>query len=190
MKSKQRINKAYLGNDVIKINAKRLWIYFIAANILLLVLVALNVIPGRVFILQGQAMAFQLRERQLALLEENYHMYEKNVALLSNFQVDGAIIVQPSGHTGALLTDVRQILYVNNLTEQEFHASEHASHYVGTGRVTETRATIVADGDYNDIVAFVDDLANHYRYLRLERIQISEEFPLTRLWLTISIYEE
>jgi len=172
-----------------KISTKRLWLYFIAVNILWLALAIWVTMPERVLIFQGQAAAFSLRERQLSVMENNLRMYEENIASLSKFYIEEDIIIQPSGQTGTMLTDVRNMLHMRNLTEREFHASEQGSHYAGVQHVVETRASLVADGSYDNISAFLHDLANHYRYLRLERIQISEEFPQTRLWLTISIYE-
>ena len=173
-----------------KINTRRLWMYFIATNILGLALAIWAIVPERIFILEGQTAARTLHERRLAAMEYNLLMYEEHVALLLTLQAEEKIIIQLPGYTGALLTDVLYMLYTHSLTEHEFHASEQATHYAWGHHVTETRATIVADGNFDNISAFIDDVINHYRYMRIERIQISKEFPLTRLWLTFSIYEE
>ena len=173
-----------------KISIRHMWLYFIAINILVLSLAAFAVIPERMFIWQGQTTAIRLRERQLAIMEENLRRYEDHAALFSALQAEDIIIIQPAEHTGALLTVVRSMLYMRGLTEHEFHASEQASHYIGGRHIAETRATIMAGGNFSDISAFLHDLANHYRYLRLERIQISEEISMSRLWLIFSIYEE
>ena len=173
-----------------KISIKRLWLCFTAVNIVVLSLAAFVIIPERIFIWQGQTTALRLRERQLSIMKENLLHYEENTALFSALKAEENIIIQPAEHTGALLTDVRSMLSVRNLAEHEFHASEQASHYIGDRHVAETRATVVAEGSFADISAFLHDLAGHYRYLRLERIQISEETPITQLWLIFSIYEE
>lgn len=173
-----------------KIGVRYLWLCFIAINIFVLSVVVFTVVPERLFTWQVQTTALRLRERQLSLMEENLRHYEDHTALFSALQAGENIIIQPAEHTGALLTDVRSMLHTQNLTEHEFHASEQASHYIGGRHVAETRATVVAEGSFADISAFLHDLADHYRYLRLERIQISDETPTTRLWLIFSIYEE
>ena len=171
-------------------STKHLWLYFIAINILILSAAAFAVIPERMFIWQGQTSDIRLRERQLNIMHENLLLYEEHAALFYELQTRENIIIQPAEHTGALLTDVRSMLHMRNLAEHEFHASEQASHYIGDRHVAETRATVVAEGSFANISAFLHDLADHYRYLRLERIQISEEMPVARLWLIFSIYEE
>ena len=168
----------------------RLKTYFIVANILLIAVIAWAIIPERVFILQGQGPAIRLMERQLAIMEDNFRMYEENTALLYTLQQEAVYVIQPAGHLGALLAEVRAILHARNLIEQEFYASEQAFHYVDNQTpVAEIRTTLTADGSYDDISAFISDLAHHYRYLQIERIQISEAFSPARLWLTFSIYE-
>jgi len=172
-----------------RIDTKRLWRLFITINIALMFSAIWITVPERVFIFQGQTAAFRLQERQLSIMEDNLRMYETNVALLSDYQIEGGIIIQPPGYMGTIFTDVRNMLYLQGLTELEFYASEQGVHHMGTQHVLETRASFMIEGNYDDINAFLHDLANHYRYLRFERIQISEEIFPTRLWLTISIYE-
>jgi len=170
------------------IDTKRLWRFFIIINAIIAFLVIWNAIPERVFIFQGQTTAFRLRERQLEIMEHNLRMYETNIALISDFHIEGDIIIQPPGQTGAILMDIRNKIYTQDLIEREFHANEEGYHYIGGQHLIETSVSLMAEGDYDSINIFLHDLANYYRYLRFERIQISEEFSQTRLWLTLSIY--
>lgn len=169
---------------------------FVIVNILLSALILWTLLPERIFTLQAQGPAIRLRERQLAIMEENFRLYDYNMALLEGFGTEAAeagYIIQPSGYIGAILTDVRMMLHLRGLDEIEFFSSVAAFHNVNGRGVEETRATVVAQGTYADILAFLTDMAHHYRYLRLERIvisEISEEFTQTRLWLTFSIYEK
>ena len=167
-------------------------ICFTAANIILLAVVLWHIVPERLFVLQAYEAVISLRERQLEIREENLRMYEENIATIAalEYRDDWQIIIQPAGHIGALLTDVRNMLYARGLFELEFYASEQALHYLYGRHLSETRSTIVAEGCFYDINDFVKDITSYYRYLRLERIQISAEFELSRLWLTFSVYEE
>ena len=164
--------------------------YFIAANILFLAAVVWQIAPERVFILQGQRDTLALRERQLAVIEESYRAKDGNIELLAGLQQNDVYIILPAGQTGAILTEVREMLFLHGLEEQEFFASEQAMHYIDGRLVIEVRATLAANGRYGDINAFLQGLADCYRYIRLEHIQISEEFIPTSLWLTFAIYEE
>lgn len=167
----------------------RLRLYFIIANILLMALAAATFLPDRLSYLQGQEAAISLRERQLAILEENYRMYEENTELLASMRLERLIIQQP-GYMGALLTDIRSLLHNHNLAELEFHASEQAQHYLIDHLISETRTSILAEGQYNNISSFITALTEHQSYIRPERIQISMETEPPRLWLTLSIYEK
>ena len=163
---------------------------FIAINIVILAAFSWVMLPGRVFILQGFGPSLELMAQQLAIMEENYHRHEENIARLAYLQTQEGYIIQPAGQVGALLDEIRSMLDLRNLTEQEFYASEQRIHYLNGRFVTETVATIAANGSYSDIGSFVSDLSSHYRFIRLERVQISEEFSPTRLWLVFTIYEE
>jgi|GEM_PF-2034484 len=165
-------------------------IYFIIANALCLAFALATIVPDSLFTLRHQESSINVMERQLAVREANYRMYEEKLRQFAAMDDTDLIIIQPPGHLGALLTEIRAKLHDNYLSEIEFHASERALHYASRGRVAETRSVVVADGNYGDIGGFLYDMANHYRYIRLERIQISEESPQTRLWLTFIIYEE
>ena len=163
-------------------------LYFIVANILLLATLAFTAIPERIYTLQKQSATLRLSRRQLTLMEENLKMYEENIALLSALQHERGYIIQPSWHIGALLTEVRGMLHMQRLAEQEFYAREHSLHYVNGQPIAQTRVTIIATGNYDDIKAFLVDMASHYRYFHLEQIQISRNHYPTQLWLTFSIY--
>ena len=178
------------GDKSMKVNTKGFWLCFIIANIIWLTIASFAIVPDRIFVLQGQSATLTLMERHLAILEENFQRYEEHTALLSDFQIEGAIFIQPPGHTASLLTDVRDMLYAHALDELEFYAGERASHYIGGRHVAETRATVLANGYFNNISAFLHSLYDDHRYLHLERIQIAEAFSLTQLRLTFSIYEE
>ena len=168
----------------------KLKIYFIIANILCLGFALAIIVPDNLFNLRNQDASIRIRESRLAMQEQNFQMQAENISLLAEISDSGLIIIQPPGHLGALLTEIRAKLHDNRLSEIEFHASERALHYVNNALVAETRSVVVAEGNYGDISGFLYDMASHYRYIRLERIQISEELPQTRLWLTFTIYEE
>lgn len=168
----------------------RLRFYFIAVNLVVLAIFGWAVVPEQVSILQGQQLAFRLSERQLAIMEENYRLYKENAALLVKLQSEASYIIQPAGQTGEFLAEIRSSLNLHNLSEREFYASEQALHFVDGRYITEIQALIAADGNHYDIVYFIKDLANHYRFIRIGRLRISEEFSPSRLWLTFSIYEE
>ena len=165
---------------------------FIAANILFISLAAWLVMPERMFVLAGQGTSLSLKERQLSVLNHNFTMHEENAALLSALQEEEGlmIVIQPAGQLGALLSDIREMLRKRGLHEQEFYASEQAVHYVNGRHVSETRATIAAYGDYYGISALIRDISLHYRYLRVERLQISEEILFTRVLIIFVVYEE
>ena len=183
---------------------------FVAFNIVVLTVFVLVLLPDRVFILQGQVAALDLKERQLTILEENYLNHEENAALLTYLLAQENYIIQPTGHVGAMLEEIRAILHSHRLSEFEFYASEQGGHYVDGRFVVRTLATFAVDGSYHDVVEFISDLDSHYRFVRLERMQlelmqldrvpldrtqldraqISGEFSPTRLWLVFSIYEE
>ena len=170
----------------------RIWMYFIAINVLLIILIALIVIPERIRVFQSLGVNIRLQERQLAIAEQNFLMHEENLFAIAAFETleegyGSKTFILPPGYAGALLRDVRGIIYTNGLTEQEFHASEHTSHQVSLGRVTEMRVTVAAAGNYEDIIRFLRELAEHYYHVQFERIQISEEMQLR---LVFSIYEE
>ena len=170
----------------------RIKLYFIAANIVLVSMVFWILLPNRLFILRGYENAVSLRERQLSVREENFRMYDENIALLAALQAenDRQIIIQPAGELGGILNDVRDMLYSRGLRELEFYAGEQAVHYVYGRHIRETRVTIVAEGYFYRIDDFISDLVHHYRFFRLERIQISDEFELSRLWVGFSLYEK
>ena len=166
--------------------------YFVFANIIILTLAALTVLPERISILRKQSDYLRLLERQLTGMEENLRLYEENTALMSLLaeEEDRQVTVQPVGRIGALLTDVRTMLYEQGLSEQDFYVGAQTALYMEGRYVSETRATILAEGSYENMNAFIHGLAGHYRYIRLERIQISQELLSNRLWLTFAIYEE
>ena len=182
--------------------------YFVVANVVLLAIIGWLMVPERIFVFRNQETTLTLKERQFAIIMDNYHSLDDNMILLSSLHQDARYIIQPTGHVGAMLTEVRTLLNNNGLIEQDFFAGEQAFHYINGRIVTETRATLVADSinaghihadhihaDHNSIdcnfiaiSTFLYELANHYRYIRIEQMQI--EFNPTRLWLTFSIYEE
>jgi len=159
---------------------------FAAANALLVGVFLLAVLPGRVFVFRGQEATLRLRERQFVVWEENYLHYAENAAMLSALldEYTGRVIIQPAGELAVLLGDVRNMLHSRGLAELEFYANEQAVHYIDGQLVTETRATIVTEGDFAAFAAFIEDAVRHYRYLRVGRIQVSE----TRMWVTFSVY--
>ena len=162
-------------------------IAFIAVNVLLLLVVYSLFIPQRLFVLRGQQATVNLRQQQLSTMEENYRRREDNALFLSQLgEGRQQIIIQPAGHMGAMLTELRGILHSYGLTEVDFHASEHTSHYTGAGFTSETRAQISAEGAFDDLVKFIRALDAHYRYLRIIRLQTEDE----RFTLSFAIYEE
>lgn len=170
--------------------------YFIIANALWLAAVIGFTMPGRIFTLQMQGATLDMYERQLAILEENYLMYEENAAFLAYLQGGGSgdtavkYIIQPAGHVGALLTEIRRMLHNAGLQNQEFSAMVQGFHYVDQMPVTEIRASLSAEGDKGDIITFIHKLADHYRLLQIDWIQISKESTPPRLWINFTIYEE
>lgn len=143
-------------------------------------------VPHRINTFMGQSAAIRLLERRADLFRENMQFYEELDTLLLYF--DERYILQPPGSMGTVLSDVRGMLNNRGLQEQEFRASEQAFHYVDGQPVSQMRAAIAADGCYLDINSFLRDLAGHYRYLHLERINISKETEIPRLSLTFSVY--
>lgn len=159
---------------------------FVIANILLIAAFGLFYVMERAPTIQGQAASIAVLERQLEIQESNYRMYTQNAIY---FEEEQAIIIQPPGHVGALLTEVRSILHAHRLTELEFSVSEQAFYHMEDQYVVQTRGTTLAEGRYCDINAFLNDIASHYRYIRIERVQITKESEPTRMLLTFSIYE-
>ena len=168
--------------------------YFIAGNIVFLTLATWLIFPNMIFTLRDQTTERTLRDRQIAIMDENYHLMEENTALLADFQETSRYIIQPAGYIGSVLTEVRELLHLHSLTERDFFAAEQGIHYIeslltNTIQVAETAATIAAYGSYENIENFLYDLANHYRYIRLSQVQISKEFNPTQFWISFSIYE-
>ena len=169
----------------------RIWLYFIVCNVLLVAITMWTLLPGRVASLQNQTTAMLSLNQQLILAEKTLQNIEENLALLTYLQVeDTNYTIQPKGKAGTVFTYVRNMLHLHNLLELEFYAGEQASLYIGSRYVSVIRTTIVAEGSIYDINGFLKDVANHYRYKEIERIQISTEFLQNRLLLTFSIYEE
>ncbi|MCL2398940.1 MAG: hypothetical protein FWC91_04230 [Defluviitaleaceae bacterium] len=171
---------------------KRILMYFIAANTIIVMVVVAIILPERIHVLQSLREGIHLQERLLAVMQQNLYMYEENAATLAVLQTEkrGQVIIQPFGHAGAVITDVRNILHMQRLEEREFYTSGHTSHRVYNRYVSEIRTTLTAIGDYDNINAFIHELANYYRYLRIVRIQISKDASYSQLWLNFSIYEE
>lgn len=171
---------------------KRVLMYFIAANIIVVMVVMAITLPERMHILQNLGAGIHLQERMLDVMEHNLHMYEENSATLANLMSErrGPVMIQPFGQAGAVITDVRNILHTQGLREREFNTSGHTSHHVANRYIAEIRTTLTAIGNYDDISAFIHDLANHYQYLRLVRLQISKSDSYSQLLLDFSIYEE
>ena len=163
-------------------------LYFLIANIILISAAIWWFVPDRISIVQGQNDLLALKERQFLIMEENYNTKDENIELLAG--LEQSHIIQPPGQLGAIMTDIRTILLQNNLIEQDFFASEQATHYIEGRMVIETRGTLSASGRYYDINNFIKNLADHRQFIRLEDIQISKEFIPTGLWLTFAIYEE
>ena len=189
MKSKIKSRMKPKVKSKIKPNIKLIF-YFAVANALILFLLGWGILAEQIAELRWQAPSLEMKERQLAIKEENYRTRGENAILLSYLQRERGYIIQPPGQVGALLTEIRAKLYQNGLQEQEFYASELGLHYIDGRIVAETVSTLVAGGSYTDILSFLEELSGHYRFIHLERLMISEEAHAYRLWLTFSIYEE
>jgi hypothetical protein len=168
---------------------KNKWTLFIIINLMLFAAAAGTLITERVENIRSREIAIALQERQLALLEHNYQMYEENTALLSLVQ-EGQILIQPSGSTGALFTEIREMLGKNDLIEQEFYAREFVFHNINEVNVSEMRATMIATGTVPNISEFIYDMTSHHSYIKLDRILITYDNENSRLLLNITIYEE
>ena len=163
---------------------------FFTANIFFITAAAWYILPGRIFELQIQRNMYNIYERRLQAMEENYLRKLENTELLKYLQYHNEYIIPPPGRIGAVLADIRQILFSHNLNEDDFFASEQAAHYVNGHKITEIRTAISASGDYNDITAFIKSLTQHRRYLRLNNIHITKESDYAHLRLSLTIYEE
>ena len=174
--------------------ANSLLIYFVVANVLLLLAVAGMIIPGRIYTLRMQGAVIGLYERRLAFLEENYRMYGENAAYLAKLQeATGSgtrYAIQPAGQIGALLTEVRRMLHTGRLQSLELYARVQGFQHVNYRHVTEVRVSLSAEGDKDDIISFLHSLSGHYRLLQIDWIQISQETETSKLWVNFTVYEE
>jgi hypothetical protein len=168
---------------------KNKWTLFIIINLILFTAAAGTLITERVENIRNLEIAIALQERQLALLENNYQMFEENVALLS-FVQEERILIQPPGSTGALFAEIREMLGENDLNEQEFYAREFVFHNINEVNVSEMRATVIATGTVPNISEFIYDMTSHHSYIKLDRILITYDDENSRLLLNITIYVE
>ena len=163
---------------------------FITANILFIAAAAWYILPGRVFELQIQRNLYNIYERRLLTMEENYRQKCENIELLEYLQYHNEYIMKPPGQIGTVLADIRKILFSHNLNEDGFFASEQAAQYINGHLINEIRTAISASGDYNDITAFIKSLTEYRSYLRLKNIQITKKSDYAHLRLSLTIYEE
>jgi len=165
------------------------WVLFIIINLVLFTAAAAALIPEQAENIRNREIAIALQERRLVLLENNYQMYEENMALLSLVQEE-QVLIQPPGSTGTLFTEIREMLRVNNLSEQEFYAREFVFHNINEVYVSEMRATVIATGAVPNISEFIYGMTSHHSYIKLNRILITYDDENSRLLLNITIYEE
>ncbi|MCL1987092.1 MAG: type 4a pilus biogenesis protein PilO [Firmicutes bacterium] len=168
----------------------KLKIYFIIANVLIFGIILYLTIPPRIQTIQNQATLISLQQRQLATMEANLHLYEENLQLIQNYLEEETYIINPTGYLGVLLTDIRAVLQANNLSEQQFSATEQAVHQIDGRNITELRINLTADGNFNNISSFIQQLTENNGYVRIERIQLDNESSPMRLLLTFATYEE
>jgi len=167
---------------------KRVGMYFAAGNVLLLVLVFFNVLQVRLDAIHNLEWRIQQQQRQLSMMERNLYMLEGNRETLANMQSASGSTIHPAGHIGSVLTTVRELMEHHNLNEQDFFAREQGE--VGFHGISEIRASIIGEGRYEDIQAFLQALAQHEHYYRLERIQVTDidNINRVRVVLNFSVY--
>ena len=167
---------------------KRIVLLFVAGNVLLLVLVFFDVLQVRLDTIQALEWRIQQQQRRLSIMERNLYMLEVNRDTLTSMQSISGNTIHPAGHIGSVLTTVRELMEFYDLREQDFFAREQGE--VGFHGISEIRASIVGEGRYEDIQAFLRALAQHEHYYRLERIQVTDidNINRVRVVLNFSVY--
>jgi len=170
------------------IQYKRVWLYFVAGNILLILFLFFNVLYERLDTIRALEARIQLQERRLGIMERNLYMMYENRETLANLQSASGDIIHPVGLIGGVLTTVRELMEYYGLSEQDFFAREQGQ--VGLHGISETRASIVGEGRYEDIQTFLRALSQHEHYYRLERIQVTDidNINHVRMVLNFSVY--